>query len=75
MTVTEKLRMMEAMEARNNARLRAAGLLHRAGKLIRRAVEAAADENGAYWGNLASAAGMDSSTAVLEAEAYFERGK
>ena len=74
MTVTEKLRLMEEMEARNNARLRAAGLLHRTGKLIRRALTAIADEGGAYWGNLASAAGMDGCTAILEAETIIKGG-
>ena len=69
MTVTEKLRLMETMKSRNEARLRAAGLLHRAGKAVQRAITAVADESAAYWGNVAADAGIDGCTAILEAEA------
>ena len=69
MTVTQKLHLMEEMEARNNARLRAVGLLHRTGRLIRNLFTAAAEDATAYWGNFASDLSGDGSMAALEAEA------
>ena len=68
MSITEKLHLMEEMEVRNYSRLRVAGLVHRAGKTVRRIFRAAAEDKTAYLINIACAAGMDAMAAALEME-------
>ena len=68
MSITEKLHLIEEMEVRNYSRLLTAGLIHKAGKTVRRIFRAAAEDKTAYLINIACDTGIDAMAAALEME-------